>query len=133
MTSVNLNPDDPHSPERTAELGALFDACSRAIVYATMGTAGVPYPAAAYRLVADIYCATGRLPQLCGQLDSLMSGLLEADRLQADPGTLPPQVACARAHEHLGEAAKAAAALTRAFQAYQADITGLALKEDSDG
>ena len=37
MTEINLNPDGPHSPEMTAKVAALFDACSRFLVYATMG------------------------------------------------------------------------------------------------
>ena len=70
---IDLNPDGPHSPEHTAEVGDLFDQCSHCLTYATMAEKhGLEYPADAYRLLGEIYSATARLPQLCGQLTAFL-------------------------------------------------------------
>ena len=77
---ISLNPDGPHSPEHTAEVAAMFDACSRFLTYATM-SGGLEYPSEVYRLLGEMYSATGRLPQLCGQLTAFLAA-------QKDSGTL---------------------------------------------
>lgn len=130
---MNLNPDGPHSPDLTAEAGQLFDDCSRFLVYASMGgKGGLEFPADAYRLVADWYSATGRVPQMCEQLREFLSAHLAAGRLY-DAKTGDPQEACEQAAIHLEQAGKLAAALTRALQDVQADIAGLGVKESTDG
>lgn len=129
---TDLNVDGPHSPERTAEAGQLFDDCSRLLVYATMSDkGGLEYPGDAYRLIADIYSATGRLPQACEQIGRFLG--VQAARGAAyeargrDPGTQAAQAAA-----HLAEAASAAHALTAALQAAQTAIAGLGIQEDGD-
>ena len=126
---ISLNPDGPHSSDHTAELGALFDACSRAIVYATMtGKGGVAYPSDVYRLVADLYSATARLPQMCGQMEEFLCAQVATGRLYESRGR-DIETQCDRAAIHLDQAAAAAGALTKALQAAQADIAGLGVKE----
>jgi hypothetical protein len=71
---TDLNPDGPHSPDRTREVGQLFDDASRFLCYATMERhGGLDYPADVYALVADFYAATGRFPQMCEQLGQFLS------------------------------------------------------------
>lgn len=129
---ADLNVDGPHSRERTAEAGQLFDDCSRLLTYATMSDkGGLEYPGDAYRLIADIYAATGRLPQACEQIGRFLAA--QAARPGAyeargrDPGA---QAALAAAL--LAEAANAAQRLTAALQAAQVAIAGLGIREDED-
>jgi hypothetical protein len=130
---MDLNPDGPHSPESTAEAGQLFDDCSRFLCYASMSEKrGLEYPADAYRLIADIYMATGRLPQACDQIGRfLMAQGRRAGAYEARGRNPSEQTALAAAR--LAEAAGAAHALTAALQAAQAAIAGLGIREDDDG
>ena len=133
MSDLDLNPDGPHSPDRTREVGQLFDDASRFLCYATMERrGGLTYPADAYVLVADLYAAIGRFPQMCGQIEDFLRAQEATGRLHEDQGRdIATQVG--RAVLHLGHAADAARALTRALQAVQADIAGLGVKESPDG
>jgi hypothetical protein len=130
MTAPNLNPDGPHSPERTAEAGQLFDDCSRYLVYASMPeNRGLEYPADAYRLIADLYSAAGRLPQACEQIGRFLGAQgRRADAYEARGRTPSEQAAIGAAR--LADAATAAHNLTRALQAAQAAIAGLGIRED---
>jgi hypothetical protein len=133
MADLDLNPDGPHSPECTADAGDLFDRCSRFLTYASMpGNGGLGYPAAVYRLVADLYAAAGRLPQMCEQLDRFLRAQFATGCLH-DAKTGDPEEACEQAARDLHAAAMHATALTRALQAVQADIAGLSVKENPDG
>lgn len=128
---VALCPDGPHSPEVTAKAGDLFDRCSRFLVYATMSEkAGLHFPADAYRLVADLYAATGRMPQICGQLEQFLRAQEAEERLYEARGE-PVPATIERAAGHLRQAADAARTLTRLLQAVQADIAGLGVEEAS--
>jgi len=128
-----LNPDGPHSPERTDEAGQLFDDCSRFLVYATMSEKhGMKYPGDAYKLIADLYSAAGRLPQACEQIGQfLMAQGRRADAYEARGRNPAEQAAIGAAR--LAEAATAAHNLTRALQAAQTAIAGLGIREDEDG
>jgi hypothetical protein len=133
VTDFDLNPDGPHSPEKTAEIGDLFDQCSRLIVYATMADKhGLKCPADAYRLVADLYAATGRFPQMCSQLEDFLRLQASGGRLYEARGrSVTAQVD--QAAVHLSQARAAAQNLTRALQAVQVDISGLGVKGSTDG
>jgi hypothetical protein len=125
----DLNPDGPHSPERTAEVAALFDACSRYLTYATMSSKhGLESPSEAYRLLGELYSATGRLPQLCGQLTGFLAAQGESGTLADDHG-LDVATQIAEASYHLGGAHGAAEQLTKALQRAQQSISGLYVKE----
>lgn len=126
MSGQSWNPDGPHSPRRTAQAGDLLDRLSRFLVYATMSRNGVRTPGDAYVLVADLYLAAGRLPQLCGQLTEFLSGQAAAGRLRDDRGR-DPAVQCALAAGSLQQAARHAAGLDKALQDAQAHIAGLAV------
>lgn len=133
MTEFDLNPDGPHSPERTAEAGQLFDDVSRFLTYATMERrSGLAYPADAYRLLGDLYAATGRLPQVCDQLRQFLTAQEATERLYEARGRDVFEQVC-EARMDLAAAAEAARKLTAALQATQADIAGLGVKEATDG
>ena len=129
---TDLNPDGPHSPEHTAEVGDLFDQCSRFLTYATMAEKrGLEYPADAYRLLGEIYSATSRLPQLCGQLTAFLAAQRDSGRLyEARGGDIGEKVAAAA--YHLGLAHGAASNLTKMLKAVQADIAGFGVDETRD-
>jgi hypothetical protein len=129
---IEFNVDGPHSPERTAQVGQMFDDCSRYLCYATMhAKGGLKSPADAYTLLADLYAATGRFPQMCSQLEDFLRAQEATGRLYEAQGRgIAAQVD--RAVLHLGQAADAARALTRALQAVQADIAGLGVKDGPD-
>ena len=70
-----------------SETGALFDACSKFIVYALMGRApGLESPADAYSLLGDLYSATGRFPQMCDQLEDFIRAQAATGRLYEAQG-----------------------------------------------
>lgn len=129
---TDLNPDGPHSPEHTAEVGQMFDDASRFLTYATMERrGGLDYPADVYALVADLYAATGRFPQMCAQLEDFLRVQEATGRLyEARNRGVTAQLD--QAAVHLSQARSAAANLTKALQAVQADIAGLGVKENPD-
>lgn len=133
---IDLNVDGPHSPGRTAEAGQLFDDCSRLLVYATMSDkGGLDYPGDAYRLIADVYSATGRLPQACEQIGRFLEAQAARDGAYEARGRNPASAARLAA-AHLAGAANAARTLTDALRAAQTAIAGLGIREDggeSDG
>jgi hypothetical protein len=133
VSDFDLNPDGPHSPERTAEAGQLFDDVSRLLCYATMsGKGGLKYPADAYRLLADLYTVTSRLPQTCAQMAAFLRRLERDRRLESDDGEpVAPQVAAAAVC--LGEAATLADGLTAELQAAQNAVAHLRGKVITDG
>ena len=131
--NIDLNPDGPHSPERTAEVAAIFDACSRFLVYATLGGApGLDYPAEMYSLLGELYSATGRMQQLFGQLRLFL-------RKQANDGKLGDrsgrdiQISVSEACGALVEAGHQSAALTSLLQEAQKEIAGLHGEPGTEG
>ena len=93
---------------------------------------GLAFPSDAYVLLAEIYCATGRLPQVCEQVDTFLRAQMATGRLYEarQDREVAGQVAAASAS--LARAAAAAEELTRALQAVQADIAGLGVREGDD-
>jgi hypothetical protein len=129
---ADLNPDGPHSRDRTREVGQLFDDASRFLTYATNNGCGLDYPADVYTLVADLYAATGRFPQICSQVQDFLEAQWATGRLYEARGR-DAAAQIDHAGVHLSQARTAAANLTRALQAVQADIVGLGVKENPDG
>lgn len=129
---ADLNPDGPHNPDRTREVGQLFDDASRFLCYATMEhRGGLTYPADVYALVADLYAATGRFPQICEQLKAFLAAQRDSGSLYEARGEDVGERVAAAAY-HLGLAHGAASNLTKMLQAVQADIAGLGVKEQPD-
>lgn len=128
----DLNPDGPHSPEHTAEVAGLFDDCSRFLTYATMGSAtGLDNPADAYRLIAELYSATGRLPQVCEQIDQFLRTQAATGRLREAQGRDIGQ-RVRMAADSLRLAGNFASSLTTALQNAQTAINGLGVKDGDD-
>jgi hypothetical protein len=126
---IDLNPDGPHSPERTAEAAGIFDACSRYLVYATMGSApGLDYPAEMYALLGELYSATGRMQQMTGQLAAWLRREQEAGKL-GDRRGKDTGVAVGDAAYALNQAGFQSASLTRWLQKAQDAIAGLHARE----
>ena len=131
---TGLNPDGPHSPDHTREVGQLFDDASRFLCYATMaGKGGLKYPSHAYSLVADFYAATARMDQACVSMAAFLRRLEGAGLLEAAPGSRPVPDAVDGAVTCLGEAATLLESATAELQAAQNAMSGLRGKEDPDG
>jgi hypothetical protein len=130
VSDLDLNPDGPHSPERTRVAGQVLDDVSRLLVYASMpGSGGMESPADAYRLLADLYTVTARLPEVCGYLERFLREQQATRPLyEAQGRDIAAQVERFAAHLH--RAADAARAFTRAAQDAQADIAGIGVKEN---
>jgi len=130
MTGPGLNPGGPHSPEHTAAAGARLDDASRFLVYATMGGAGLRYPADVYALAASLYCAAGRIPQMCAQMQAFLARQ-EAGGSMYEAAGRDIASQCQLAADHLEQAAGHAAALTQALQDFQAAIAGLSVRDSA--
>lgn len=67
-TTIDLDPDAPHSPERTRALADVGASVIRTLNYATRTTDGLNDPADAYELLGTLAQLAERLPQLCEQI-----------------------------------------------------------------
>jgi len=124
--------DQPESPDRTRDLGNLLAETARALNYATLGDApGLGDPSDAYSLLAALYTATQRLPQLFGQVASFITAQAATGTLGDSRGKDPGQVAGVHA-ACLALASQLAADLTGRLQAAQNAIAGLYVKGDDD-
>lgn len=124
---INLNPDGPHSPERTEEAGNLLAECVRYLNYASNGGPGLAYPGDVYSLLGALYTGTERLPQLFGQLTAFLAAQKDSGTLADDLGRdVGKQVAMAA--YRLGAAHGLAADLANALQQAQEAISGLHVK-----
>jgi hypothetical protein len=70
MTTLDLDPDGPHYPERTRQIADTAAECIRVLNYATRGDGldGLRYPGDAYELLGALGQLAARLPQLYGQV-----------------------------------------------------------------
>lgn len=98
MPDINLNPDGPHSPERTRELGSALAETVRCLNYATLrGESGLEHPADAHDLIGALKTAFERMPQLLDQtaiwLEALRASPALGDRYA---GTVPGHASTAR-------------------------------------
>jgi len=130
--ATELRTDGPHSPEYTREVGRVLAEAVRVLNYATLAEApGLGYPGDAYTLIADLYTATSRMPQLAGQIKNFLDGWQASGQLADDHGA-DVNERIAAAGYHLGLAHGAASDLTRALQQAQNAISGLYVKENPD-
>jgi hypothetical protein len=124
--------DQPESPDRTRDLGNLLAATAKALNYATRGDCpGLGDPSDAYSLLAALYTATQRLPQLLGQVASFVTAQAAAGTVADANGKIPVQVAAIHA-AWLADAQALAADLTGHLQGAQNAISGLYVKDGSD-
>lgn len=79
---LDLNPDTPHSPERTRQLADVAAEAVRTLNYATApGKGGLTYPGDAYSLLGSLDVLASRLPQLCEQVAAWLTSEQSAGRL----------------------------------------------------
>jgi hypothetical protein len=126
VTTIDLNPDAPHSPERTRELADVAAEAVRTLNYATApGKDGLTYPGDAYELLGALWTLSQRLPQLCHQTVDYLRGEQDAGRLGETPNGPhhgDAGAAVGEATEALWRAVTAANDLTGAFKEAQAAI-----------
>jgi len=135
-TTVDLNPDAPHSPERTRELADTAAEAVRALNYATQpGRDGLTYPGDVHSLLGALGTLTERLPQLCDQLGRWLATEQAAGHLAegehghygGDSGR-----AVIAARSALGEAGRTATRLTSLLGEAQAAISAVAYAGPDD-
>ena len=130
MPEIDLNPDGPHSPERTKEVADLLAEGVRFLNYSTNGGPGLEYPGDVYSLLGALYTGTERLPQLLMQLTSFLAAQAASGTLADDHGR-DVATLTAEASYNLGTAHQLAADLTKALQNAQQAITGLYVRGES--
>lgn len=128
--ATELRTDGPHSTAYTREVGDVLAEAVRVLNYATLAEApGLEYPGDAYTLLAALYTATSRMPQLFGQVAAFLRAQEASGTLGEDhdrPVDVQTGIACGAlvtAREH-------AEALTGSLRAAQNAISGLYVKED---
>lgn len=127
---ISLNTDGPHSPEYTQEVANALAEAVRVLNYATLGDApGLENPGDAYSLLAALYTATMRMPQLLQQVRSFLNDEASSGQL-ADDHQRDPSTQTAIAGGALMTAAEHAESLTRNLQQAQQEISGLYVKGD---
>jgi hypothetical protein len=129
---ITLRTDGPHSPETVRAAADQVAEMIRYLNYAAMsGSEGLESPADVYSLLGALYTATGRLPQLLGQLDRFLAAQAASGRLAADDGA-PTGGLISSAGEALHNADCWAAGLTEALQRAQNAIAGLNVRRGTD-
>jgi hypothetical protein len=125
-TTIDLDPDAPHSPDRTRALADLAAETARTLNYATMpGRGGLAAPADAYELLGQLSTMAHRLPQLFEQIGRFLEGAEVNGRLAETsdgPSGGNVTLAVSTAAGKLNEAADAAVALFGAASAAQSAI-----------
>jgi hypothetical protein len=126
VTTIDLNPDAPHSPERTRRLADVAADAMRTLNYATLPhRGGLAYPGDAYDLLGALAQVAERLPQLCGQVGGFLDDAHSAGQLfeTADgPWGGNARAAVDETISHLTFAADQASALRAALRDAQAEI-----------
>jgi hypothetical protein len=84
-STVDLNPDAPHYPERTQQLADLAAEAVRTLNYATRGDDGLLYPGEAYSLLGELGILASRLPQLYDQIGDFLARGEAAGHLDETP------------------------------------------------
>lgn len=127
-TTIDLNPDAPHSPERTRALADVAAEVIRTLNYATRGHDGLNDPADAYELLGALGQLAERLPQLCEQIRNYLTNAHNRGEL-FEPADGPHQgsatLALMLTRDALGRAAGTAAALRTDFRSAQAEIRAI--------
>jgi hypothetical protein len=125
--TITLSVIGPHSPEYTEQVANGLAECVRVLNYATGSAAqgAIGYPATVYDVLGSLYTATGRLPQLLGQLAAWLEEQSARGQFrdELDDDAL---AAVAAARTALGRAGAGLAEVTAALQDAQNAIAGLA-------
>ena len=139
---LDLDPDTPHSPERTRHLADVAAGAIRTLNYATLPhRGGLLHPGDAYELIAALAQVAERLPQLCGQIGGFLDDAERAGHLfesSDGPWGGDARAAVEEAIGHLTFAADHARALRAVLRDAQAEIravryAGPDREADTDG
>lgn len=122
---MSLNPDGPHSPDYTRQVGEAFAESVRVLNHATAGKQGLTFPADAYDLLGCLMTGTAGLEQTARQLAQFLEEQLQAERLAVPAGRYAgrPGVAVAAAGGHLKTARIAARQLADTLDRAQQAIS----------
>ena len=125
--------DGPYSPDQNREVAYGLAEAVRYLNHATHpgNDGGLEYPGDVYDLLGHLYTATGRLPQLFGQLAAFLKAQAESGRI-ADTAGRAPEIQAGMAADVLEDAAGRLAGVTAQLQRAQGDISGLYAKDDGD-
>jgi hypothetical protein len=130
MKKVDLDPDGPHSPDRTRETADVAAETIRVLNYATLpGRGGLMEPADVHALLGTLAQLVVRLPQVFTQSASWLAGEQSAGRVQekADgPFHGDSKKAVTSAVSALDESSRVARRLQQLLREAQNAITGLA-------
>lgn len=128
QTTIDLDPDAPHSPERTRALADVGASVIRTLNYATRTTDGLNDPGDAYELLGALGQLAERLPQLCGQIRDYLTEAHNRGEL-FEPADGPHQgsatLALMLTRDALGLAASEASTLRQALRAAQSEIRAI--------
>jgi hypothetical protein len=100
------------SPGETLALARTATGAVRSLNHATLGGAGLDWPADAYELIGELSLAAAGLPQLLAQVGRWLAAALASGKLGCDDGT-DPVAAVSGAWLFISDARAAAAALAR--------------------
>ena len=103
----------------------------RSLNHVTLDAASLEFPSEVYGILADLYTATGRLPQALQQLAQILSTQRDTGRLTLDDTTrhTDPNVAVTAVIEQLHTAAHTLEAVTHALTEAQNDIAAVAIND----
>ena len=134
--ALDLDPDAPHSPERTRRIADTAAEAVRALNYATLpGQGGLTYPGDAYDLLAALGTLAERLPQLCQQVARWLTDEQRAGHLvEGAHGPCGGSDALAVAHtaDALTRAAWSAVVLRGMLGRAQSDISAVSYAGPDD-
>jgi len=132
MTTPDLRPSGPQSPERTKELGNTLGEAMTALAYATArGCGGLEYAGDVYDLLANLYLALDKVPTITDRAAGFLRSEDGRGRLVRDDGgdalgDVDHAVDC------LDDAKRAARALAEAPRLAQSALSHVATRGGDD-
>lgn len=134
--TLTLDTSGPHSPQYTAKVGYALGEAVRVLNYATGPdvSTGLRYPSDVYGLLGSLYAATGRMPQLSGQLGDWLAEQARAGAIGVDGDDRPGAAVAAvdQARASLNRASVLAHQLTASLQQAQEAIAGMHARTGSE-
>ncbi len=121
----------PHSPEYTVTVAHALAESVRVLNHATRSADAIDYPATVYQVLGALYTATGRLPQLLGQLSRWLEREAEAGRL-AESRHGDVIAAVATGEDALARASRQILAVTAGLEAAQQAIAFVYRRDDDE-
>jgi hypothetical protein len=128
MTTPDLRPSGPQSPDRTKELGNTLGEVTTALAYATArGRGGLEYAGDVYDLLANLYLALDKLPGIADSASAFLRSENGRGRLVRDDGA-DAAGDVLHAVDCLGDAKRGARALAEALRLAQSALSHVATR-----